>query len=289
MASLVVSFAAGAAIAPLFGVHPLLLGSILSTTSLGLILPLAKQYGDDGLTMQVLQGSVVLVDILSIFALAFSLAYIAGDISFSFIYSFLVIIVLFVIPWLMNTFNLSKPIGDWLKDESHFDMEVRLAFALIILLGSLTGELGFHLIMGAFVAGLIISEITPQASNLEEKLNTFGYGFFIPLFFIFTGAEVDLRSVFLNLDNLGLLAILISAGLLSKIIGVYAAARFTGFSNRNSLALGFFHTSRLSLIIAAAQIGLDAGFVTQNVFSMLVILALVTAVVGPFLGSRFQY
>jgi Kef-type K+ transport system membrane component KefB len=285
-ASFIGAFAVGAVISSAFGVHPLLLGAILSTTSLGLILPLAKDIGTTSTAMTVLQGSVVLVDILSIFALALSLAVLQGNLQISFVYSIAAVLVLFIIPWLMNRFDLSEKVGKWLEEESHFEMEVRLSFALIILLGSLTGELGFHLIMGAFIAGLIISEITPDASMLEKHLNTFGYGFFIPLFFIFTGANVDLQEVFLNLGNLGQLGLLVGAGILSKVVGVYIAAKSTGCNNLHSLSFGFFHTARLSLIIAAAQIGLNEGFISSNLFSMLVVFALITAVIGPFVGVR---
>lgn len=77
-ASLFLPFAAGAAISFVVEVHPLLLGTIFCTTSIGLILPLLKEIRSSNLFSQVMIGSVVLVDIISIFLLAFVLTIIEG-------------------------------------------------------------------------------------------------------------------------------------------------------------------------------------------------------------------
>ena len=75
-------------------------------------------------------------------------------------------------------------------------MEMRAAFAIIFLLAATSVELGFHAIIGAFIGGLLASEILPRATLQEERLQSFGYSFFVPLFFIFVGAKVNLIPVF---------------------------------------------------------------------------------------------
>ena len=155
---------------------------------------------------------------------------------------------------------------------------------MIFLLAAISGQLGFHSIMGAFIAGLIFSEIMPRATRIEEKLESFGYGFFIPLFFIFTGARVDLPSLFSDVQNLGILAVIMAVGLLSKIISVSAVTRLLGMNPRESAAFGLFHAARLSLIIAAADIVVRLDLIDQNLFSTLVLLAIASALIAPALG-----
>ena len=106
------------------------------------------------------------------------------------------------------------------------------------------------------------------------------------MFFIFTGSRVDLPGVFSDISNLTVLVALVVAGILSKIIGVGIAARFSGFKIRESIALGLFHSARLSLIIAAADISIRLGFISESLFAMLIILAVVSATIAPALGRR---
>lgn len=182
--SISVPFFSGYFIASYLGIHPLILGAVLSTTSLGLILPICREIDYHKNLSIVLFGSVIVIDILSIFILTFSIIYIRGNFNNTFYYSIIVLLVLFVIPLILNKSRVKKKIAVWIEKRSRFAIMVRFSFALLVILAAVSEELGFHSIIGAFIAGLIISEITPRACQLEEKLESFGYGFFIPFFFL---------------------------------------------------------------------------------------------------------
>jgi len=245
LVSVAVPFAAGYFIAPWVKIHPLLLGTVLCTTSLGLILPMLKELNLSPRLSRLLLTSVVLVDILSLFLLAFALATIQGQLEFRFLYSLIGIVFLFLVPWIINRRRLRRKITSKLFRKSYFEMEMRVAFALIFLLGAVSLQLGFHSIVGAFIAGLLISEILPRATLESEKLQSFGYSFFIPLFFILTGAKVNLAAVFTNLDNIAVLLV----------------------------------------IMAAADISIRLGLIGERLFSIFVILAVVTSTAAPALGK----
>jgi CPA2 family monovalent cation:H+ antiporter-2 len=286
LVSVAVPFAAGYFIAPWAGIHPMLLGTILCTTSLGVILPMLKETNLPPRLSRLLLASVVLVDILSLFLLAFALATIQGHLEARFFYSLLGIVILFLVPWIINKRKLRRKITTKLFRKSYFEMEMRLAFALIFLLGAVSTQLGFHSIIGAFIAGLLISEILPRRTLESERLQSFGYSFFIPLFFIFTGAKVNLLTVFTNLSNVTVLLVIIAVGMLAKALSVTVATRLSGVkSMRRSIAFGLFHTARLSLILAAADISIRLGLIDERLFSIFVILAVVTSTVAPALGK----
>jgi CPA2 family monovalent cation:H+ antiporter-2 len=235
---------------------------------------------------RLLLASVVLVDILSLFLLAFALATIQGHLELRFLYSLIGIVILFLVPWVINRRRLRRKITSKLFRKSYFEMEMRVAFALIFLLGAVSLQLGFHSIIGAFIAGLLISEILPRRTLESEKLQSFGYSFFVPLFFIFTGAKVNLVAVFANMDNVIVLLVIIAVGMLAKVVSVAVATRLSGVkSMRRSLAFGLFHTARLSLILAAADISIRLGLIGERLFSIFVILAVVTSTVAPSLGK----
>jgi CPA2 family monovalent cation:H+ antiporter-2 len=286
LVSVAVPFAAGYFIAPWAGIHPMLLGTILCTTSLGVILPMLRETNLPPRLSRLLLASVVLVDILSLFLLAFALATIQGHLESRFFYSLLGIVILFLVPWIINKRKLRRKITSKLFRKSYFEMEMRLAFALIFLLGAVSTQLGFHSIIGAFIAGLLISEILPRRTLESERLQSFGYSFFIPLFFIFTGAKVNLLTVFTNLSNVTVLLVIIAVGMLAKALSVTVATRLSGVkSMRRSIAFGLFHTARLSLILAAADISIRLGLIDERLFSIFVILAVVTSTVAPALGK----
>jgi CPA2 family monovalent cation:H+ antiporter-2 len=285
LVSVSVPFLCGVLLSYWIGIHPLLLGTILSTTSLGLILPLLKEIKLSKRISQMLLVSVVLVDIISLFLLAIVLATIQGSLEVNFLYSFLAIVILFLLPWLINKRKLRRKITARLFKQSYYDIEMRLGFALIFLLGAISSWLGFHSIVGTFIAGLLISEILPKATLEEEKLQSFGYGFFIPLFFIFTGAKVNLLAAFSDVNNITIVLAVVAVGMLSKAVSVGIATRLSGLDNSKSTAFGLFHTARLSLILAAADISFRLELINDGLFATFIILAIVSAVAAPALGK----
>jgi len=283
--SISVPFLSGYLAAPYIGINPLILGAVLSTTSLGLILPLCREIDHHRDLSAVLFGSVILVDILSIFVLTFSIVFIRGEYGISLYYSIILILVLFILPWVLFKSKVKKKMEAWIETKSRFAVMVRISFALVVILAAISSELGFHSIVGAFIAGLIISEITPRACQLEEKLESFGYGFFIPFFFILVGSRIDLPGLFSNLENIRILLIIITIAILSKFISVTLISKAVRFDWRESLSMGFLHTARLSLIIAVAEIGRELELVDENLFSSFMIVAIVTAIIGPVAGK----
>jgi Kef-type K+ transport system membrane component KefB len=279
--SVIFPFLVGFTIGEFLGVPAVLFGTIFCTTSLGIVLPMTREFKHRKRYSQVLLGSVILIDIVSMFLLAFSLSMEAGDLSGYFVYSALAVLTLFLIPWIINQRNVHEWVEKLLSKKIYFEREVRFSFALIFILGAVTESFGFHSIIGAFIAGLIISEITPQSSLIEEKLKGFGYGFFIPLFFILVGTRVDIAAIFAESENLTNLAIIVSGAIASKFIAVAAVAKLERFTLPESISMGAMHTARLSLIIAAAEIARQSGFIGSDLFSSLVILAVITSTVAP--------
>ena len=287
--SIVTPFVAGMAISSFVGVHPLFMGTVLSTTSLGVIVPMVREFRVDKRFSNILLGSAILVDIISMFLLAFSVSYIQGDLTLSFVYSFLFIALLFITPSLIKRLNLTRKTEKWICEDSHCEEGVRFSFAVIVLLAVVSESLGFHSVLGAFIAGLMVYEFLPHERHLlQTKLESFGYGFFIPLFFILVGSEVDLPAVFSNLQNIEVLFGIIIVGIMAKVVGVGLVSLKSGFTLPQSVSLGFFHATQLSLIIAAAEIGFELDLLNEELFSMLIILAVTASVLCPSLGKKIM-
>ena len=229
--------------------------------------------------------SVLLVDIGSIFILGFSLAYITEkwDVKIEFYYSLIAILSLFGIPFIIEKFNIKWIIKKYLSDKTRFEMEVRFSFALIFVLAALSEVLGFHAILWAFLAWMIVTEIISKTPLVQKKLESFWYWFFIPLFFIFVWAKIDLPSLFSNMENLWVLILIIVAWIVSKIIWAWVVSKLLWYSTRDSIVVWLLHAVRLSLIIAISEIWNKLGFINDNQFSMFVIFAIISTIVNPII------
>jgi len=289
LSSLLLPFLLGYLVGLLIGVEPMLLGTLLSTTSMGAVAPVLREVECSRRLRRVILESAIIVDALSMFFLTVSLELIEGTSISLLATSLLFIVALFLIPPVMRSMKAGRRLAGWLSDKSRFEYEVRFCIALIVALALLFEAFGFHAILGSFLAGLIVSEMTERGGLLEKRLTSFGYGFFIPLFFIAVGVETNVRQL-LSVESMAILALLLAAGITSKVVGVSGVCRLLGFSKNESLATGFLHSARLSLIIAGARIGLELGLLTELIYSAIVIFSMITVLVNPsiykFLMSR---
>jgi Kef-type K+ transport system membrane component KefB len=104
--SLLLPFALGFLLATYIQVNPIFLGVILSTTSLGVVLPIAKSLRGDNSFFQILLGATVLVDVVSMFLLVITLEIVAGSLSFHYLLSITFFLAMFVLPFLVRRIGL---------------------------------------------------------------------------------------------------------------------------------------------------------------------------------------
>jgi len=149
----------------------------------------------------------------------------------------------------------------------------------VILLGVLacawfTEWLGIHALFGAFLAGAVIPNSGRLVHNLVRRLEDFTVVFLLPLFFAFTGLRTSIGDVGGMLWVYAALTILVAV--VGKLGGSAIAARVTGLPWRESLALGILMNTRGLMELVILNIGLDIGVISPEVFTIMVVMALVT-------------
>jgi monovalent cation:H+ antiporter-2, CPA2 family len=154
----------------------------------------------------------------------------------------------------------------------------RAVFMLIIVLVGLSETVGAENILGAFLAGVLVSLLSPN-QELIHKLDSFGYGFLIPIFFVMIGVELDVWSLFADKKLLLLIPLLLVGLLLSKIVPVYLLKIW--YDSKTVLASGFLLTSTLSLVIAAATIGERMEVISPEMSGTLILVAVITSIFTP--------
>jgi monovalent cation:H+ antiporter-2, CPA2 family len=156
----------------------------------------------------------------------------------------------------------------------------RAVFTLIILLVAISETVGAENILGAFLAGVLVSLLSPD-QELVHKLDSFGYGFLIPIFFVMIGVDLDIWQLFSDPKMLLLIPLLLIALLISKLVPL--ALLKVWYDTKTVLASGFLLTSTLSLVIAAATIGERMGVITSGMSGTLILVAVITSVFTPIL------
>lgn len=268
--------------------NPFLFGLILSTTSLGVVAPVLKERGllNDRYGQSLLVAAT-LADFVTLLLLTVVIAINRGGVD----------IELLLIPVLLVAFVLVARAGQLfvriealrrLIDELNHatsQIRVRIAFALMVAWVVLAEALGVELILGAFLAGAVISLIGGRDDHeARSKLDAIGYGFFIPIFFIMVGVEFNLRALFGSREALLLVPVLVGISYLVKMVP--ALLLRTRYSWRDSLAGGALLSSRLSLIIAASAIALEIGAITEAVETDIILDAILTTTFSPMIFNR---
>ncbi|HVU28673.1 MAG TPA: cation:proton antiporter [Verrucomicrobiae bacterium] len=161
-----------------------------------------------------------------------------------------------------------------------------IALVLIFLTASaLTTEIiGIHALFGAFLAGVVMPKQKEFRERLVVRLENFAGVFLLPLFFAFSGLRTHLDTLNVGAGWLICLGI-IALATLGKLGGTFFAARLAGVGNRDAFALGALMNTRGLVELIALNIGYDLGILSLPIFSMLVLMALVTTfMTGPLLN-----
>ncbi len=139
----------------------------------------------------------------------------------------------------------------------------------------ITEIIGIHLIFGAFLLGAVMPKNEDLVREIAQKTEDFVLIFLLPVFFAYSGLRTQIGL--LNRPQLWLLcAIILAVAIAGKYIGTYVAARVSGIENREASALGWLMNTRGLTELIVLNIGLSLGVISPLLFTMLVIMALVT-------------
>ena len=285
---LLIPWIMGMAITWLFG-FPILeaffVGVILSATSIGITVAIMSQLNVmDRKFARVIIGAAVIDDILGLLTLSMASGVVLSQkIDFYSIgrhigFSFLIILVSVILG--IRILSIARKTKRFRIDKSAADL---LIIATAFLAAVLAERIGFSGIIGTFFAGLVISEGLKDHEEDKKKIERLIdplLVIFSPLFFLNLGLLVnfnDLASGFW----LGILLSIVA--IISKYVGSYYPAKFTGMDNLDSMLVGFGMIPRGEVALIAGQLGLSLGVIPASVFSAVIIMTLITSILPPII------
>ena len=192
--------------------------------------------------------------------------------------AFILLAVLVVRPSLVRLLDSTRR-ADALSKE-----HIALVLGVLLLSALATEVIGIHALFGAFLAGVVMPADATFRRLLRERLETITSVLLMPLFFAFTGLRTEIGLLNDASDWITCLAIIVVATV-GKMGGTIVAARLTGLAWYESVALGALMNTRGLMELIALNVGYDLGILTPKVFTMMVLMALVTtAMTGPLLS-----
>ncbi|MGW0818326.1 cation:proton antiporter [Streptomyces viridiviolaceus] len=269
---------------------PLLIGTALVATSLGLLVPILKDA--DAIDRPVGQltiggasaGEISAVLLLSLF---FS-EHASGPGS-----RLLLLLGLACLTALIAATSIRAGRSMWLSRavvnlaDTSAQVRIRLTMLLIVGLSAVAMHLGFEAILGAFIAGAVLRLVDPDAERTHPqfhvKLEGLGYGFLVPVFFVTSGIQFDLGALFADAATV-LRVPMFLAGLL-LVRGLPALAyRNAGLSRAEIVASGLLQATSLPVIVAATTIGLKLDAIRPANAAALVAAGLLSVIVFPLIA-----
>ncbi|MCI0183503.1 cation:proton antiporter [Sulfoacidibacillus ferrooxidans] len=162
----------------------------------------------------------------------------------------------------------------------HGNATLAAIFIMGLIGAAITQALHVEAFLGAFIIGVQLSRIPRVKRAAREQLETMTLGIFAPVFFAVAGLKVDLPALLTPELLLTLLAIILVASI-GKFIGTYLGARSVGLPHWTAIALGSGMNARGAVEIIVATVGLQIGVLTISMYSMIVIMAVVTSIIAP--------
>ncbi|ASG79084.1 MULTISPECIES: monovalent cation:proton antiporter family protein [Lactiplantibacillus] len=168
-------------------------------------------------------------------------------------------------------------------NKSTTQLDIRLAFFLIVTMVTVAESVGAENILGAFVAGIVLKLLNPSETT-RERLDAIGYGFFIPIFFITTGVDLNLRTLLTSGKTLLLIPLFFLAYMIAKIGGFWILK--LRFKQANALAGTALTATTMTMVLAVLRVAKSMKTITTDQSGAFLLAALLTCIVSPLIFNK---
>jgi Kef-type K+ transport system membrane component KefB len=267
---------------------PLLVAIILCATSLGVLIPVLKDAGEISTTFgQLIIAAATIADFGTIILLSLFFSGEGGVGSTLLLLGALGLLAVVVYLAIRGAEGSMRIRANLLRlQDTTAQIRVRAAIVLFVGFAAVAEALGLEVILGAFIAGTIVSLLDRDEvmthPDFRRKLEAMGFGFFIPVFFVTSGVRYDLDALLADASNLAMLPIFLVA--LVVVRGLPALLYRRVLDPRRVAVAALMQATSLPFIVAATAIGLELGLVDAAESAALIGAGLLSVLVFPLLG-----
>ena len=266
----------------LFDLNPVYI-VIIPIVSLGMIMALINEYGKKYKWLEIVLIVGVIGEIISISAIVIYESYLHNGIGFEL---FKNISIFFIVLFLIyHSFKLLNILFWWFpelktlimpEDDSKVE-SVRISAALFILLIAIMHILHIDMVLGAFFAGIYIANFFEHKKDLPLTLHKVGFGFLVPIFFIYVGTTMDLNLIF-STEILYHALLILSALVFVRVVSSYLAYS-SHLDPVETFLLALGDSMPLTFIIAIATIAHEATLISKNEYLSLIVAGMLSGII----------
>lgn len=270
---------------------PTLIAFLISSTSLGIVLSVVTEHDllKDAYGQRLFLSAAV-ADFATVLLLTVFFSADARSPGVRVALIALLIALALALYWGLRAASRRGAVGNLIERLSGAPTELRIrgSFALLLVFVALAGEFGLEVILGAFIAGAIVSSLAIEREHplYHVKIDAIGYGFFIPVFFILTGARLDIPALLDAGDTLVLVPVLLAAVFVVK--GIPALLYRDEFAWRDCAAAGALQSAQMTLTVAGVEIGRQLGLIDAALGAALISVALLSVLIAPIAFARLH-
>jgi Kef-type K+ transport system membrane component KefB len=267
---------------------PLLVAIILCATSLGVLIPVLKDAGEIESTFgQLVIAAASIADFGAIILLSIFFSGEGGTGSTLLLLGALFVLAAVIFGVVRGAEHSMRIRADLLRlQDTTAQIRVRAALVLFVGFAALAETLGLEVILGAFIAGAIISLVDRDEvmthPGFRRKLEAVGFGFFIPAFFVTSGVRFDLDALTASTSSVIMVPIFLAA--LLAVRGIPAIVYRRTIDGRHAAIAGILQATSLPFIVAATSIGLELGLIDAAGSAALIGAGLLSVLIFPLAG-----
>ena len=191
------------------------------------------------------------------------------------------VIAAFALKGLWRTRWMGRTFAD--SDEDTSQLRVRAAFVTLLIFTALAHQFGVDALLGAFIGGVVVGisdgDERPSQERYQAKIRAIGYGFLVPVFFVMTGVQFNVRALFAHASSLALVPLLVLA--IVVVRGGPALLYRRAVGTRPALAAGLLQATTLTFPVVVADLGLALGLLSPAIAAALIGASLLSVLVFP--------
>ena len=259
----------------------LFVGTALMATSIGVKAEILLELRIMGTRLgSLIMGAAVIDDVITMVILTILISVVkTGYVEIWEISIFLFLALLFLLTAVLLTKEKISSVLDKYLSKIKLGRENLLIVGIVVaLLFSLVAEsIGLSIIIGAFIAGIILGQLS-FFRGLKDYVSLIGGTFFIPVFFVTVGMTFDLNA-FLSMS--GFAGVLLMVAIVGKLVGCGLGAKLAKFDNRESIAAGVAMIPRAGVELILVKLGLDYKIINTEIASAILIMVIITTLITP--------
>ncbi|MCH8487559.1 MAG: cation:proton antiporter [Candidatus Cyclonatronum sp.] len=230
-------------------------------------------------------GGTIITDTVALLVLAVVARSVDGDLDTLFWVTLIGLFALYLVFMFVIFPKMSFSFFQYMGEKGRFTYVY--VIGMMLMCSWLAEVIGIEAIVGAFLAGLALNPLLSNKGPLKNRVEFFGDAFFIPLFLIFVGMQVDVQVLTSGYEVWFIMGVMTAIVVVSKWVAAFTSSKLLGFSNDQAWVIFGLTNSQAAATLAATFIGMEVGLIGEEILNGAIMMILVTCIIGPMVVEKF--